>query len=71
MIQSPKSLTATIHVRFHYRDPESEPVTEGETQIIDKLLSHAGDLAPELQELLIKFASYLREQSGNGNNQAT
>ena len=64
MIQSPKSLTATIHIRFHYKDPESDPVTEGETTMIDKLLDQAGDLDPELQDLLIKFASYLKV-SGN------
>lgn len=63
MIQAPRSLTATIHVRFHYKEPESEPVSEGETQIIDKLLSHTEDMTPELQEILLKFASYLRECS--------
>lgn len=60
MIQSPKSLTATVHVRFHYAEPETKPLSEGETQMIADLLEHVTDLEPELQEILIKFASHLK-----------
>ena len=66
MIQGPKSLTATIHVRFNYDGDELKPAVEGQTQIIAKLLEHTTDLAPELQELLIKFANYLKEISTQG-----
>jgi len=66
MIKTPKSLTATIHVRFNYEDPDISPVTEGESNVIDDLLVHVSALAPEHQELLVKFASYLKDFSGNG-----
>jgi len=62
----PKSLTATIHVRFHYKEPEPGQVIAGETKLIDELLVHAGDMAPELQDLLLKFAKSLRGNSGDG-----
>ena len=66
MIQGPKSLTATVHVRFHYAEPEVKTAVEGQTQMIAKLLEHTTDLDPELQELLIKFANYLKGISTQG-----
>ena len=66
MIQGPRSLTATVHVRFNYAGDELKPAVEGQTQMIDDLLEHANNLGPELQELLIKFASYLKETSTQG-----
>ena len=66
MMNTPKSLTATIHVRFHYKEPELEKATEGETKVLDELLARVSELAPEHQDLLVKFANYLKDFSGNG-----
>jgi len=61
MFESPKSLTATIHVRFHYKDTETQSVTEGETAMINSILDKASDMPPDLREILIKFADYLKQ----------
>lgn len=51
IFQSPKSLTATIHVRFHYKEEEQQkPPDESGLQIINRLLDKAGGLEPELQD---------------------
>jgi len=63
MIKSPKSLTATIHVRFHYKENETDPLEQGTTETIAKILDEASDMDPGLQELLIKFANYLSQIS--------
>ncbi len=71
MIEGPKSLTAVIHVRFNYKDPEAKSPSEGETQIMGRILDHASELSTEEQELLVKFADYInhlgekKEQSPN------
>lgn len=61
MFESPKSLTATIYVRFNYKEPESQPSEETRTEIIGKILDRASELAPELQEILAKFTDYLNQ----------
>lgn len=63
MFTSPKSLTATVYVKFHYKEPETQPVEEGTTRRIARILDQATDMDPELQELLVKFADYLNQQS--------
>lgn len=63
MFEPPKSLTATVHVRFHYKEPESEPVTKDETERIARILDRAAEMSPEMQEMFIKFADYLNQQS--------
>ena len=60
MVESPKSLTAVIHVRFHYREAETK-ATESSIETLSKLLDHASELSPEYQELLVKFANHLKE----------
>ena len=60
MMQGPKSLTATVHVRFNYDEPEVKTAVGGQVQIIAELLEHTADLDPQLQELLIKFANHLK-----------
>jgi len=59
MFESPKSLTATVHVRFKYIESESEPVTIGDVEILNKVLDRASELSPDHRELLIKFAEYI------------
>jgi len=63
MIESPKSLTATIHISFHYEEAETES-TERSAETLNKLFQQASGLAPASQELLIKFADCLQE-TGN------
>jgi len=55
MIELPKSLTAVVHVRLHYREAEAK-ATESSIGMLSKLLDHASELSTEHQELLIKFA---------------
>lgn len=62
MIKPPKSMTATVHVRFHYADLEKNKVAEGHTEILARILDQSNDMAPELQEILVKFANYLNQQ---------
>ncbi len=61
MIESPKSLTAVIHARFHCREKESKSDTESGVETLSKLLDQVSELDPEYQELLIKFANHLKE----------
>ena len=60
MIESPKSLTAVIHVSFNYGEAEIKTVEHG-VETLSRLFEGASRLAPEYQELLIKFANCLKE----------
>ena len=62
MIESPKSLTAVIHINFHYRETEAEATKCG-IEALSKLLDQSLELSPEHLELLIKLASRLAETS--------
>lgn len=62
MLESPKSLTATVHVRFHYTEPATKPMSDSQTQMIGKILDQAAEMEPEFQELLLKFTEYLNHQ---------
>ena len=59
MIQPPKSLTAIVHMRFQYQEPETRPAGEGEIELISNILEQAADLPPDLQATLLQFADYL------------
>lgn len=63
MMQTPKSLTATVHIRFHYDETKSKPPSEGEIELLNRLMDQATELEPKLQELLVKFADYIKEIS--------
>jgi len=69
MIQSPKSLTATIHVRFHYENPDGKLAATADTETIHRILDQAADMEPDLQEILVRFANYLNNQ-GDGKKEA-
>lgn len=58
-MESPKSLTAVFHVKFHYEETEAKPVSERDIEMIHEILTKASGLEPEEQEILIKFAGYL------------
>ena len=62
MIESPKSLTAVIHINFHYRETGAEATKRG-IEALSKLLDQSLELSPEHLELLIKLASRLAETS--------
>lgn len=61
MIETPKSLTAIVHVRFHYEESRSKLPSEGEIEILANLMDTASELDPDFQEILIKFANHLKK----------
>jgi len=63
MVNLPSSLTAVVHMRFHFDEHKKRLVGEAEIQVLDELLGRAGDLEPELQEMLVKFADYVSMSS--------
>jgi len=64
MIESPKSLTAIVHIRFHYKEQETKPVGEGEIEIMSRILDRTSELSPELQEMVVNFTDYLNKHGG-------
>lgn len=60
-MELPKSLTAVIHMTFHYKEGEAKPVAEAEIVILNSVLARASELSPEQQETLLKFADYLND----------
>ena len=60
MIQSPKSLTATVHVRFNYQEPDINPAGESQVEMLNRILDQAADLDPALQECVIGFVNHLK-----------
>ncbi|MBU0847369.1 hypothetical protein KKH23_09325 [Patescibacteria group bacterium] len=64
-MKSPKSLTAVVHVKFHYEDGEGKggikSVSDRDIEVISRVLDRAAGLEPELQEVLVKFADYLSQ----------
>jgi len=61
MIESPKSLTAIVHVKFHYKELGSKPVDQDEIEMLAKILDQGSELSPGMQEILLKFADYLNQ----------
>jgi len=61
MFESPKSLTAVIHIRF--KEPTGKPPTEEEIEILNRMMDDANELDPELSEILVQFADYLNKAS--------
>ena len=55
-----KSLTAVVHVKFNYSDEAQLPVSEDEVQMMGNILDKASKLDSETQEMLIRFADYLK-----------
>lgn len=66
MFESPKSLTATVYVRFHYKQSETK-VEASELELVNKILDQASDMSPERRELLLKFADYLMDKKSEQN----
>jgi len=71
MMGMPKSLTAIVHVRFHYEDVKRTG-GDGEprrAELLSRIVERAADLSPELQKILEEFAKQVREVS-NGDGQS-
>jgi len=71
MTGMPKSLTAIVHMRFHYEDVESTG-GDGEprrAELLSRIVERAADLSPELQKILGEFAKQVGEVS-NGDGQS-
>lgn len=67
MIGSPASLTAVVHIKFHYGEVVAKPVGEQDVEMISQILDKASGLDPELQGFLVRFADYLN-QATQGKN---
>ena len=61
MMESPKSLTAVVHVNFHSEETKPKPVSERDLEMVSQILTKASGLDPELQELLVRFAGHLSQ----------
>ena len=72
MMQSPKSLTATIHVKFHYGKLQAKPEGESQTELLNRILDQASQMEPGLQETVVAFVNFLNSvgdrAEGGGDN---
>jgi len=60
MMQPPRSLTAVVHVKFHYGEAVSEKPDEGQVELLNKLMENTSSLDPELQRILVDFANQMQ-----------
>jgi len=54
----PDSLTASVFVKFNYKEPETK-VEASEIEMVNEILKKASDMSLEQLEFLSKFASHL------------
>jgi len=59
----PLSMTATIHVKFHYKDTEAKKVEEGDVEMINHILERASGMSDEERTFLTRFAGFLSGKS--------
>jgi len=59
MFETPKSLTAVVHVRFNYQESAAKTPDSEEIEILSNIVDQASNLSPEMQEIVVKFADYL------------
>ena len=59
MFESPSSLTATVYVRFNYKELAAQRLDEKTTEMTGIILDQASGLSTEMQEILVKFVDYL------------
>lgn len=62
--KSPKSLTAIVHVKFHYQELE-KPVTQSEIEMMSEILDHVSELNPDHRDIIINFVDYLSQRKEN------
>lgn len=63
MMESPRSLTAVVHVKFNYPGNPIAKVAKSDLEVMSKVLDQAAEMSPEHQDILIKFADYLKNIS--------
>jgi len=65
-----KSLTATVHlpdmdvhlfVQFEQKRGRTKPVVDSDIELLSKILDQASEAPQELQEMLLKFADYIKD----------
>lgn len=61
MVMSPGSLTAVVYLKFNHKEAETKPVGERDVVMVSQILDKASGLEPELQELLVRFADFLKK----------
>lgn len=59
MIETPKSLTAIVHVKFNYQESAAKAPDAREIEILSRILNQSSELSPDMQEIMVKFADYL------------
>lgn len=64
-MESPRSLTAVVHVKFNYKERKNPKVNKSDLEVMSKILDQADEMPLEYQELLAKFADYLKNLSEN------
>jgi len=64
-MESPKSLTAVVHVRFNYKEHQDSKIVKSDLEVMSKILDQAAEMPAEHQELMVKFADYLKGISEN------
>jgi len=84
-MRQPKSLTGVIslpdarlnfHLTFGDETKDTLEISGEETKIIGNILNQALRLSPEVQELLVKFADYIKDaaekvRAGDGDGQGS
>ena len=63
VIGFPHSLTATIHVKFHYKDAGAKGVEKGDIEMINHILERASGMTDKERTFLTRFADYLSGKS--------
>lgn len=65
-----KSLTATIHLpdvnvhlfaQFEQKCGKTKQVEDNEIELLSRILDQASEASPELQEIILKFADYIKD----------
>lgn len=69
-MELPKSLTAIVHMRFHYEPPPTRPLSEAALETLNSLMDRAAELDADAQEILAKFAEYIKQSQPAGSRQS-
>ena len=64
MTETPKSLTAAVHVRLNYQESGAEAPDSREIEILSKIIDHTSSLSPEGLEVVAEVTDYLVDLTG-------
>lgn len=59
-------MTATIHMKFHYKDRQVKGVVKEDVEMINDILDRASDMSSDERAFLVRFADYLKGESQAG-----